>query len=80
MSLCEVIGTPTAGKSASLTFRLVLRAAQPIIMSKCFLAASAMATPGDLYLPFKAALWYTCVMKYFKSIAARLRTGCVPEG
>ena len=41
----EVIGTPTAGKSASLTFRLVLRAAQPITMPKMFLAASAMATP-----------------------------------
>ena len=27
------IGTPTAGKSASLTFRLVLRASQPITMS-----------------------------------------------
>ena len=25
-----------AGKSASLTFRLVLRASQPITMSKCF--------------------------------------------
>ena len=36
------IGTPTAGKSASLTFRLVLRAFQPITMSKIFLAASAM--------------------------------------
>ena len=34
-----------AGKSASLTFRLVLRAAQPITMSKMFLVASAMATP-----------------------------------
>ena len=26
----------------------------------------------DLYLPFTEGLWYTCVMKYFKSIAARL--------
>ena len=25
-----------------------------------------------LHLPFKAGLWYTCVMKYFKSIVARL--------
>ena len=33
VSPCEVIGTPTAGKSASLTFRLVLRASQPITMS-----------------------------------------------
>ena len=47
---------------------------------KNVLAASAMPTPGDLHLPFKAGLWYTFVMKYFKSIVARLRTGCVPEG
>ena len=48
VSLCEVIGTPTAGKSASLTFRLVLRASQPITMSKMFLAASAMPWMGTL--------------------------------
>ena len=41
----RLIGTPTAGKSASLTFRLVRRASQPITISKMFLAASAMATP-----------------------------------
>ena len=40
-----LIETPTAGKSASLTFRLVLRASQPITMPKMFLAASAMPTP-----------------------------------
>ena len=34
-----------AGKSASLTFRLVLRATQPITMSKMFLAASSTSTP-----------------------------------
>ena len=39
------IETPTAGKSASLTFRLVLRASQPITMSKMFLAASSTSTP-----------------------------------
>ena len=50
----------------------MLRAAQPITMAKMFLAASAMPTSGDLYLPFKAALWYTFVMKNFKSIVARL--------
>ena len=47
MSPREVIGTPTAGKSASLTFRLVLRASQPIKMSKMFLAASAMPWMGS---------------------------------
>ena len=36
-----------AGKSASLTFRLVLRAAQPITMSKMFLVASAMPWMGS---------------------------------
>ena len=44
----RLIGTPTAGKSASLTFRLVLRASQPITMSKMFLAASAMPWMGIL--------------------------------
>ena len=44
----EVIGTPTAGKSASLTFRLVLRASQPITMSKMFLVASAMPWMGSV--------------------------------
>ena len=44
----EVIGTPMAGKSASLTFRLVLRASQPITMSKIFLVASAMPWMGSL--------------------------------
>ena len=68
----RLIETPTAGKSASLTFRLVLRATQPITMSKMFLVASAMPTPGKLHLPFKAGLWYTWRMKNFKSIAARL--------
>ena len=48
VSLCEVIGTPTAGKSASLTFRLVLRASQPITMSKMFLVASAMPWMGSV--------------------------------
>ena len=47
VSLCEVIETPMAGKSASLTFRLVLRATQPITMSKMFLAASAMSWMGS---------------------------------
>ena len=37
-----------AGKSASLTFRLVLRASQPITMSKIFLAASAMPWMGSV--------------------------------
>ena len=41
----RLIGTPTAGKSASLTFRLALRASQPITMSKMFLAASSTSTP-----------------------------------
>ena len=45
-----LIGTPTAGKSASLTFRLVLRASQPITMSKFFLAASATSTPTSTSL------------------------------
>ena len=43
-----LIETPMAGKSASLTFRLVLRASQPITMSKMFLAASAMPWMGIL--------------------------------
>ena len=43
----RLIETPTAGKSASLTFRLVLRASQPITMSKMFLAASAMPWMGS---------------------------------
>ena len=43
----RLIGTPTAGKRASLTFRLVLRASQPITMSKMFLAASAMPRMGS---------------------------------
>ena len=45
----RLIETPTAGKSASLTFRLVLRASQPITMSKMFLAASAMPRMGPLH-------------------------------
>ena len=43
----RLIGTPTVGKRASLTFRLVLRATQPITMPKMFLAASAMPTPSS---------------------------------
>ena len=46
----RLIGTPTAGKSASLTFRLVLRATQPITMSKCFLATSSTSTPTSTTL------------------------------
>ena len=42
----RLIVTPTAGKRASLTFRLVLRASQPITMSKMFLVASAMPWVG----------------------------------
>ena len=45
------IGIPTAGKSASLTFRLVLRVTQPITMSKCFLAASSTSTSTWVWWP-----------------------------
>ena len=42
----RLIGTPTAGKSASLTFRLVLRASQPITMSKMFFSGICDAEDG----------------------------------
>ena len=44
----QLIGTPTAGKSASLMFRLVLRTSQPITMSKMFLVASTMPRMGSV--------------------------------
>ena len=43
----RLIGTPTAGKRASLTFRLVLRASQPITMSKMSFSGFCDAVDGE---------------------------------